>query len=149
MRNCENRWSIVGEGDNNGTRPMSSHSFPDWPWNPMADLVLSCRDRASFCSSVWSSWTSAPFDLHLVAEVWNHGIFVSWMFSSRMVWLELTVRWSCPSLANLQPLSRLCPTHQDQHITQVIKNTIKAGGSTAFEQNVYWMDGYPLDCYDY
>ena len=43
--------------------------FPDWPWNPMADLVLSCRDRASFCSSVWSSWTSAPFDLHLVAEV--------------------------------------------------------------------------------
>jgi len=34
----------------------------------MADLVLSCRDRASFCSSVWSSWTSAPFDLHLVAE---------------------------------------------------------------------------------
>jgi len=34
----------------------------------MADLVLSCRDRASFCSSVWSSWTGAPFDLHLVAE---------------------------------------------------------------------------------
>jgi len=34
----------------------------------MAELVLSCRDRASFCSSVWSSWTSAPFDLNLVAE---------------------------------------------------------------------------------
>ena len=33
-----------------------------------------------------------------------------------------------------------------------INNTIKAGGSTAFEQNVWvgeWMDGYPLDCYDF
>ena len=33
------------------------------------------------------------------------------------------------------------------------KNTIKAGGSTAFEQNVDWVSGwsgwYPLDCYDY
>ena len=39
--------------------------------NPMADLVLSCRDRASFCSSLWSSWAMAPSDLHLVAEVSN------------------------------------------------------------------------------
>ena len=33
------------------------------------------------------------------------------------------------------------------------KNTIKAGGSTAFQQNVDWVSGwsgwYPLDCYDY
>jgi len=45
----------------------------------MADLVLSCRDRASFCSSVWSSWTGAPFDLHLVAEdgaVGAHGAMI-------------------------------------------------------------------------
>ena len=34
---------------------------------------------------------------------------------SRTGWLELTARWSCPSLANLQPLSRLCPTPLDQH----------------------------------
>ena len=35
-----------------------------------------------------------------------------------------------------------------------IYNTIKAGGSTKRAQNVGldwsgWMDGYPLDCYDY
>jgi len=30
--------------------------------------VLSCRDRASFCSSIWSSWAMAPSDIHLVAE---------------------------------------------------------------------------------
>ena len=34
----------------------------------------------------------------------------------------------------------------------IIKNTIKAGGSTARAQNVDWtgwLSGYPLDCYDY
>ena len=63
-----------------GPSRVTALEIPDLPRNPMADLLLSCRDRASFCSSVWSSWTGAPFDLHLVAEVWNHGIFVSWMF---------------------------------------------------------------------
>ena len=29
------------------------------------------------------------------------------------------------------------------------KNTIKAGGSTATKMSTGWMDGYPLDCYDY
>ena len=52
-----------------GPSRVTALEIPDLPRNPMADLVLSCRDRASFCSSVWSSWTSAPFDLNLVAEV--------------------------------------------------------------------------------
>ena len=44
----------------------------------MADLLLSCRDRASFCSSTWSNWAKAPSDLHLVAEVSNPNTPAYW-----------------------------------------------------------------------
>ena len=53
------------------SRIMASLKILELLSNPMADLVLSCRDRASFCSSLWSSWAMAPSDLHLVAEVSN------------------------------------------------------------------------------
>ena len=55
-----------------GPSRIMALKFPELLGNPiMADLVLSCRDRASFCSSIWSSWAMAPSDLHLVAEVSN------------------------------------------------------------------------------
>ena len=43
---------------------------------------------------------------------------------------------------------------EDIHDIRILNNTIKAGGSTKRAQNVGldwsgWMDGYPLDCYDY
>ena len=46
--------------------------------NAMADLLLSCRDRASFCSSIWSNLAKAPSDLHLVAEVSNPSTPANW-----------------------------------------------------------------------
>ena len=39
----------------------------------MADIVLSSSNRDSFCSSIWSCWAGAPFDLQLVAKVSAHG----------------------------------------------------------------------------
>ena len=51
-----------------GPSRIMALKFPELLSNPMADLVLSCRDRASFCPSLWSSWARAPSDLHLVAE---------------------------------------------------------------------------------
>ena len=58
--------------------------------------------------------------------------------------------------------SHLRDTHKSIHILKAhdiglpgganTKNTIKAGGSTAIckmSEWTEWMDGYPLDCYDY
>ena len=47
--------------------------FPDLLRAVMADIVLSTSNRDSFCSSIWSCWAGAPFDLQLVAEVSAHG----------------------------------------------------------------------------
>ena len=37
--------------------------------SPMASVVLAASNLASFFSSTWSDWASAPYDLHLITEV--------------------------------------------------------------------------------
>ena len=99
--------------------------FPELLGNPlMTDLVLSCRDRASFCSSIWSSWAMAPSDLHLVAEVSNSlnpGLF-SWP-NNIPEWGGRSPRWD--DLVPISPTGKHC---QDSALHYWTYSGIKPGG---------------------
>ena len=70
---------------------------------------------------------------------------------------KLTATTICLNWVRFSRMKRQGPSddrvrQSTKSIYTIQKNTIKAGGSTAFEQNVDWtgwVSGYPLDCYDY
>ena len=84
----------------------------------MAILVLSSGNHASFTSSVWERWASAPYDLHLVAEV-NMKAFIKTIFHKVCIFvrkiepegkttLDLILRFS--QFVNLLRMEWLKPT---------------------------------------